>query len=357
MRSCSLSPALLALLAALLFGASAPLSKLLLANVQPVTLAGLLYLGSGVGVLLLRSLKSWRNAAPREAPLRKKDLPWLAGAIAVGGIAAPILLLVGLDKTPAATASLLLNFEGASTAIIAMFVFKEAIGKRVSMAVGLVTLASILLTWTVGGNFGLSLGALAVIGATILWGFDNNFTRNISACDPLLIVMIKGLVAGVFNLGLSYTLGETFPSLTVTLLAMLLGSLSYGASISLFILAMRGLGAARTSTLFGTAPFAGAILSFIILGERPEGVFVPAFIAMVIGAWLLLSEDHEHHHSHIPLCHEHSHSHEDEHHDHTHPDEDLPDDDPHAHQHTHDPIRHAHKHSPDLHHRHEHADE
>jgi drug/metabolite transporter (DMT)-like permease len=354
MRPDRFSPALLALLAALLFGASAPLSKLLLASAAPVTLAALLYLGSGIGAFLLHSIMNWRKPAAVEPPIRKIDLPWLAGAIAAGGIAAPILLLLGLDRTPAATASLLLNFEGAATAVIALIVFREAIGRRVGLAVGLVTLASILLTWTTGGGFGLSLGALAVIGATILWGFDNNFTRNISASDPLLIVMVKGLTAGVFNLGLGLILGQSFPSLPVTLLAMLLGSLSYGASIALFIFAMRGLGAARTSTLFGTAPFAGAVLSIIFLQERPEGLFVPAFLVMMIGAWLLFTEDHEHLHVHIPLKHEHSHSHEDEHHDHAHPDEVVDPGELHTHPHTHARMKHAHKHSPDLHHRHEH---
>jgi len=351
------SPALLALLAAILFGASAPLSKLLLASVQPITLAALLYLGSGVGVLLLRTLTNWRKTGPVEAPLRKKDLPWLAGAVIAGGIAAPILLLLGLDRTPAATASLLLNFEGVATAIIALLIFKEAIGRRVVLAVALVTLASILLTWTAGEQFGISLGALAVIGATVLWGFDNNFTRNISGCDPLLIVMIKGLTAGSFNLALSASLGESFPGLLAAFLAMLLGSLSYGASIYLFILALRGLGAARTSTLFGTAPFAGAILAIILLREKPEGLFFPALVVMLIGAWLLLSEDHDHSHVHIPICHEHSHSHQDDHHDHAHPHEGDSTKEPHTHEHTHAYKRHTHQHSPDLHHRHEHVEE
>jgi drug/metabolite transporter (DMT)-like permease len=347
------SPALLALLAALLFGASAPLSKLLLGSVEPVILAALLYLGSGLGTLILRTLFRFRQSAAIEAPLRKKDLPWLAGAVIAGGIAAPIFLLAGLNHTPAATASLLLNFEGAATALIALFIFREAVGKRIAIAVGLVTLAVILLTWNVGGSFGFSTGALAVVGATVLWGFDNNFTRNISASDPLLIVMIKGLTAGTFNLILSNILGEGLPNLTVVLLALLLGSLSYGVSIALFIFAMRGLGAARTSALFGTAPFAGAILSVFLLGERPEGLFIPAFLIMVLGAWLLFTEYHEHPHVHFALQHEHSHAHDDDHHDHLHhQDENI--DGAHSHLHDHNPLKHAHKHAPDLHHRHDH---
>jgi drug/metabolite transporter (DMT)-like permease len=358
MKPVRLSPALLALLAALLFGASAPLSKLLLGSVSPVPLAALLYLGSGAGALLLRAIFQWRKPASKEAPLSKKDLPWLAGAVAAGGIAAPILLLIGLDRTPAASASLLLNFEGAATVMIAWLIFREAIGRRIALAVGLVTFASILLTWTVGGNFGVSLGALAVISATILWGFDNNFTHNISARDPLLVVMVKGFAAGLFNLILSVLLGEVFPSVAVILLAMLLGSLSYGVSIALFILAMRGMGAARTSTLFGTAPFAGAVLSIILLGERPEGFYIPAFFVMILGAWLLFTEKHVHTHLHVSTTHEHSHTHDDDHHEHAHEhdDEGVVVKGLHTHIHRHVPLEHVHPHSPDLHHRHDHLE-
>jgi drug/metabolite transporter (DMT)-like permease len=359
MRPVRLSPALLALLAALLFGASAPLSKLLLGSVTPVPLAALLYLGSGAGALLLRKILQWRKPASVKAPLSKKDLPWLAGAVAAGGIAAPILLLIGIDRTPAASASLLLNFEGVATVIIAWLIFREAIGRRIALAVGLVTFASILLTWTVGGSFGISLGALAVISATILWGFDNNFTHNISARDPLLVVMVKGFAAGLFNLILSFLLGESFPNVPVILLAMLLGSISYGVSIALFILAMRGLGAARTSTLFGTAPFAGAVLSIILLGERPEGFYILAFFLMMLGAWLLLTEKHLHTHLHVSTKHEHSHTHDDDHHDHEneHDDEGVVVKGLHTHIHEHMARQHAHNHSPDLHHRHDHVNE
>jgi drug/metabolite transporter (DMT)-like permease len=355
MKTKRISPAAFALMAALLFGASAPLSKLLLADIQPVTLAGLLYLGCGIGVLIFRSLNNWQKPGPTEAPIRKKDAPWLVAAITAGGILAPILLLLGLDRTPAATASLLLSFEGVATAVIAFAIFKEAMGRRAGLAVVVMTIASILLSWTTGSYIGISLGALAVIGATVLWGFENNFTRHISACDPLLIVMIKGLVAGSFNLLFSRALGESWPELSTALLAMLLGSLSYGASIALYILALRGMGAARTSTLFGTAPFAGAVLSLALLGERPEGFFVPAFLAMLVGAWLLLSEEHGHIHVHAPLCHDHNHAHDDEHHQHDHATDDFISEGAHTHQHTHDCIEHVHKHAPDIHHRHEHA--
>lgn len=355
MRPDRFSPTVFALAAALLFGASAPFSKLLLEDIQAVTLAGLLYLGCGVGVLLFRTLINWRKPAPTEAPLRRKDFPWLVAAVIAGGVLAPILLLLGLDRTPAATASLLLSFEGVSTAVIAFLIFKEAIGRRAAMALVLMTLASILLTWTAGGHIGISLGALAVIGATFLWGFENNFTQNISACDPLLIVMIKGLVAGTFNLALSRTLGESLPDLSTALLAMLLGSLSYGASIAFYILAMRGMGAARTSTLFGTAPFVGAILSLIILGERPEGLYIPAFMAMLAGAWLLLSEQHGHIHVHVPSYHDHNHGHDDEHHQHAHSGKEVLVTASHTHQHTHVHMEHQHKHAPDIHHRHEHS--
>jgi drug/metabolite transporter (DMT)-like permease len=354
MRRAVLTAVFQALLAAVLFGASAPLSKLLLGEVQPVPLAAFLYLGSGTGAFLMLLFQRIRNSGQIvEANLSRNDLPWLAGALLAGGVAAPIILLLGLERTPASTASLLLNFESVATTLIAVIFFKESIDRRIAGAIGLVTLASILLTWT-GSNWGFSLGALGVIGACFLWGLDNNFTRHISAKNPLIIVGIKGLGAGTFSLVLCVLLRQSLPGLNIALLAMLLGSISYGISIQLFIVAMRHLGAARTSTLFGTAPFVGIALSLILLREIPTILFWASLPFMLAGAWLMLTENHDHHHIHEPVVHNHRHSHPDEHHKHVSPENTPLVNGSHTHEHYHEPLEHEHAHAPDLHHRHGH---
>lgn len=356
MQNKSIYPILQALAAAILFGASAPFAKLLLGDIDPVPLAALLYLGSGTssfGILLIQSAIQKQIAA--DVHLAKTDLPWLAGAMLAGGVAAPILLMWGLNQTSASTASLLLNFEGVATTLIAMVAFKEAVGRRILSAMALITLASILLSWT-GGSWGVSIGAMGVIGACFLWGLDNNLTRHISAKNPLVIVGVKGLGAGTFSMILALLLGKPFPGLGVILPAMLLGALSYGLSIQLFILAMRGLGAARTSTFFGTAPFVGTLLAFLMLREVPQTLFWVAVPMMLFGAWLMLSENHGHHHIHKPVEHIHEHTHPDEHHEHGHTAEWQVSQRSHIHAHTHTPLKHTHAHAPDLHHWHEHTE-
>ncbi|HEY5271410.1 MAG TPA: EamA family transporter [Anaerolineales bacterium] len=348
-------PALQALFAAVLFGASAPLSKLLLGEVQPVPLAAFLYLGSGTGAFLMLLFQGLRSGGrPVEAHLSRGDLPWLGGALLAGGIGAPIVLLLGLERTPASTASLLLNFEGVATTLIAVSFFKESIDRRITWAIGLVTLASILLTWT-GGNWDFSLGALGIVGACFLWGLDNNFTRHISAKNPLIIVGVKGLGAGTFSLVLCLLIQQQLPALNIVLLAMLLGSISYGISIQLFIVAMRSMGAARTSTLFGIAPIVGVVLSLVLLREKPQTMFWAALPVMLAGAWLMLTENHSHQHIHESLQHNHRHSHLDKHHIHV-CQEDVPlVNGSHTHEHRHESLEHEHAHTPDLHHRHKHA--
>jgi len=351
----SIQPIIQALIAALLFGASAPLSKLLLGQVEPVPLAAFLYLGSGLallGIKLFQRINGPRS--DREARIRRPDYPWLAGAIIAGGVAAPIVLLFSLRSTPAATASLLLSFEAVATTLIAFFAFKEAISRRAWWAIALITLASILLSINLDAQWGFSLGALGIIVACVLWGIDNNFTRNISAKDPLTIVTIKGLAAGTFSLAMAMALGNELPSWEVVGGALLLGSLSYGASIVLFIHAMRGLGAGRTSALFSTAPVAGVILSFLIFQELPGWLFVVAFALMVAGTLFLVSEEHEHVHVHEMTIHEHAHVHDEGHHDHDHEGGYAQ---KHSHVHKHDELAHAHHHMPDLHHRHTHTSE
>jgi drug/metabolite transporter (DMT)-like permease len=334
-----------ALLAALFFGASAPLSKLLLLDVPPVLMAAFLYLGSGTGIALVR-LSQRLTSPQKEADIRRPDVKWLTGAIISGGIAAPIVLMISLQNTPASTASLLLNFEGVATALIALFFFRESISRRALAAIFVITIASIFLSTNYAAGFGFSLGALGVLLACVLWGVDNNFTRNISAKDPLTIVSWKGLVAGTFSLFLGLLLGQKLPALTSILSILLLGFISYGLSTMLFIYSMRGLGAARTSALYGTAPLAGVLLSFIIFRDPITLLFGIAAALMVAGALLLANEEHAHFHIHMPVLHEHRHNH-DEFHEH---DETTS---VHSHEHEHPRTEHEHGHMPDIHHRHE----
>jgi len=344
-----------ALLAALLFGASAPLAKLLLGQIQPIPLAAFLYLGAGFGLLGVKLVQRLSGrASNREAQIKRGDFLWLAGAILAGGVAAPITLLFSLQSTPAATASLLLNFESVATTLIAFLVFKESISRRAWRAIILITLASICLSTNSGGGWGFSLGILGIIAACFLWGLDNNFTRNISAKDPLIIVILKGLGAGIFSLSLAVGLGEQLPDAQIVVEAMLLGSLSYGASIVLFIRAMRELGAARTSGLFSTAPLAGVIISLLLFRQFPGWLFVVALPGMIFGTVMLLSERHKHQHVHEMIIHEHAHAHNDGHHQHDHAGKPA---NQHSHVHQHEALTHAHDHLPDLHHRHRHTPE
>lgn len=344
-----------ALLAAVLFGASAPLAKILLGEIAPVPLAAFLYIGSGTGLLLYQTAKTLRRKRETsEAPLTSKDIPWLIGAIAFGGVIAPILLLWSLKITPASSAALLLNFEGITTTIIAVVFFKEGIGKKIWIAIACVTGASILLSWNFSNQWGISIGALGIVLACVCWGIDNNFTRNISAKNPFTIVMLKGLGAGSFSLVLGIMIGSPFPSISTIIKAMILGCFSYGFSIVLYVLAMRSLGSARTSVFFGTAPFIGVILAFILLKDVPNIMFIFALPLMILGTILLLKEEHFHKHLHEYLIHEHKHFHGDGHHEHKHRPEEIPKGGYHSHEHEHEKMVHEHPHAPDIHHRHAH---
>ncbi|MDI6879090.1 MAG: EamA family transporter [Desulfitobacteriaceae bacterium] len=354
MKNRNITPMLKALFAAALFGASAPLSKLLLGEITPTLMASFLYLGSGIGLFLMRYFPGSDTRFSDEARLTKNDWPWLIGALLAGGIAAPIVLMFGLKNTPASTASLLLNFEGVATTVIAVAAFKEAVGKHLWMAVLLITTASILLSWDSAGRWGFSLGSIWVLSACVLWGIDNNFTRNVSAKDPLSIVTIKGLSAGTFSLILSVILGFSLPSLKFVLLAMILGFFSYGLSIVLFIRALRELGSARTSALFGTAPFVGAVLSLLLFRENQSTLFFLSLPIMIMGAGFLLKEEHEHLHEHESTAHEHRHCHNEAHHTHCHSDNQIPKSGYHSHVHEHESIIHEHQHTPDIYHRHAH---
>lgn len=349
MKSSNLPFILQALFAAIFFGASSPIAKLLLDDIAPIFLAAFLYLGSGTGTALIKLTQRMRSTEV-EAGIKPPDIKWLAGAIISGGILAPIILMISLQNTPASTASLLLNFEGVATTLIALLIFKEAIGRRAWTAIIIITLASIFLSTNFESGFGLSLGALGIILACVLWGADNNFTRNISGKDPLAIVAWKGLVAGTFSFFLAWFLGNPLPSLPTIFYTLLLGFVSYGLSTMLFIRSMRGLGAARTSALYGTAPLAGVLLSIVIFGEFPSFLFIIAAILMIGGALLLINEQHEHSHVHTVLFHEHSHRHDDLSHGHDKVDG------VHSHEHEHPAEEHEHDHMPDIHHRHGHEE-
>ena len=294
-----------------------------------------------------------KSAENTEAKLAKEDIKWLAGATLAGGVIAPIILLYSLDTTPAATASLLLNFESVATTLIATILFKETMSRRAWWAILIITSASVLLSINLNTSWGFSLGAVGIVAACLFWGIDNNLTRNISAKDPIMIVTVKGFVAGIFSLILALLLGQTIPGWKIILKALALGSLSYGASITLFIIALRGLGAARTSALFSTSPLSCLALSLILFKELPGFLFFAAIPLMILGTYLLVNEKHAHKHAHEFLSHDHSHKHNDEHHEHDH-ENGLSIISSHTHPHDHLPNELSHHHMPDIHHRHEH---
>jgi drug/metabolite transporter (DMT)-like permease len=349
-----------ALLAAILFGASTPFAKTLLNALAPVALAGLLYLGSGLGLLafyLLRALarRVRVDTADGAAGLRRADLPWLAGAVASGGVAGPMLLMLGLTATSAATASLLLNMEGVCTALLAWFAFRENADRRIVAGMACIVAGGVLLSWQGAAMPGASWGTAAIAGACLCWGLDNNLTRKISASDALQIAGVKGLAAGAVNLSIALALGWQAPALPVIAAAGLIGLCGYGLSLVMFVLALRHLGTARTGAYFSAAPFVGAALALIMLGERPAPLFWLAAALMGAGIWLHLTETHAHEHAHDALDHVHPHRH-DAHHQHDHA-FDWDGSEPHVHPHRHAPLKHTHAHYPDIHHRHTHPHE
>ncbi len=336
-----------ALGAALLFGAGTPVAKLLLGSVSPWLLAGLLYLGSGLGLALIRL---FRRGPPATIP--RNEIKWLIAAVVSGGMIGPALLMWGLSRMPAAGASLLLNAEGVFTALLAWFVFRENFDRRIAAGMAFIAAGAVLLSWQGAAEIGAILPALAVLGACLAWGIDNNFTRKVSLNDALYIAAAKGLAAGMTNLLLALLAGAALPSLSVVLASGLLGLFSYGLSLVLFVLALRELGTARTGAYFSLAPFAGTLLALVMLGEPVTPALVAAGLLMAAGVWLHLTEQHEHLHEHAPLVHEHDHTH-DAHHQHVHP-QAVPGDARHSHSHTHERMRHKHPHYPDAHHRHDH---
>lgn len=336
-----------ALGAALLFGAGTPFAKLLVAHTDPWLLAAVLYLGSGAGLWLLRQVRRAPSVRPSA-----REWGWLAGATLAGGVFGPVLLMFGLLSMPATGASLLLNAEGVLTALLAWFVFKENFDRRIALGMLSIVAGAVVLSWP-GESAGYSgLGALAVVGACLAWAIDNNLTRKVSLSDASFIAMVKGLAAGSTNLLLAWWLGATWPGTSTLASAAVLGFLSYGASLVLFVVALRHLGTARTGAYFSVAPFFGALLGVVMLGERVTPVLLVAGLLMAVGVWLHLTEQHGHLHTHEPDEHTHEHDH-DEHHRHSH-EGGAAAAERHSHAHVHVATTHSHAHYPDAHHRHTH---
>jgi len=341
---------LAALSAALLFGASTPFAKRLAGEVSPVLLAGLLYLGSGLGLGLLRVARDRGFASAR---LATSQWPWLFGAITLGGMLGPILLMFGLTRVDASSATLLLNLEAVFTALLAWIAFRENAGRRVILGMGLIVAGGMTLAGTPGAMTRQTLmGELAIAAACLCWGMDNNLTRKISSGDALFIASLKGLTAGITNLALALALGARLPHAAILSEALIVGLIGYGVSLVLFVLALRGLGSARAGAYFSTAPFLGAAVAIAIFHSPVSAPFWLSAGLMAAGVWLHLTEDHEHEHTHDDLIHVHPHTH-DAHHRHTHAFT-WDGTEPHTHEHEHQPLRHRHAHYPDLHHRHGH---
>jgi drug/metabolite transporter (DMT)-like permease len=336
---------IVALGAALVFGASTPFAKRLGDGVNPAMAAGLLYLGSGLALgassLLLRS-------GARESALRRSDVPALGVVVVFGGMLAPLLLLVGLRTTPAATASLLLNLEAVFTALGAWLIAREHADRRIIIGMVVIVAGAALLSLQPNGRFGLTAGALAIAGACAAWGIDNVASRPLSDRDPRHVAAVKGIGAGLVNTTIGLATGGRFPAAGRIAATMAVGLLGYGMSLVLYLRAVRRLGTARTGAYYSAAPFIGAAIGFAWLREPLGRWFVPALVLMIIGLALHITEDHEHDHEHAPLRHAHGHDHDD-HHTHTeaHTGAESLD-------HTHEPVRHRHGHTPDAHHRHDH---
>lgn len=342
-----------ALAAALLFGASTPLAKLLVGDMPPLLLAGLLYLGSGIGLGLVLLLRIAHGGAAVRATMTvpRRERPWLVGAIIFGGMLGPALLMAGLTQTSGATASLLLNVEGVMTAVIAWVVFKENADRNVVLGMAAIVAGGVLLSWEPGGA-AVSSGALLVVAACLCWGIDNNLTRKVSTNDATFIACCKGLLAGLCNTALALSMGSGLPAWGTVGASMTVGFLGYGLSLTLFVVGLRTLGTARTGAYFSVAPLFGVVISFAVWREAPTLAFWLAAAFMALGIWLHLRERHEHEHTHAVLEHGHRHIH-DEHHRHEH-DFAAENDEAHSHPHRHDVLTHRHPHYPDIHHRHVH---
>ena len=343
-----------AILAAFLFGLNAPFAKLLLRDIPPLYMVSFLYLGAAIGMTLIHIGTSRLKAPPKESGLAKSDRLWVVLMILLD-ILAPYLLMLGLSLTTAANASLLINFEMVATALIALWFFKETIGRQVWFSMVIITAASIILSLDFASlsEISFSRGSILILSACLCWGLENNCTRNLSAKNPVQIVMIKGFGSGfgALMLALSFKIPLQI-RWTPIVAAILLGYISYGLSIYFYVHAQRWLGAARTSMYYAAAPFIGALVSFLLLNERLNLTFAVGAVLMVFGTAVAIHEKHAHHHTHEYQSHEHRHSHLDGHHLHVHHPADSTGE--HTHVHEHPTAEHEHEHRPDTHHRHLH---
>lgn len=339
---------LFAIMAAALYAVNLPLVKLFLREVGPVMMAAFLYLGAGIGMALILQMKK-RQEEPLER-LTRKELPYTIAMVLLD-IAAPILLMLGIGRTTAANVSLLNNFEIVVTSLIALLVFREKISRRLWISIALITSASAILTFEGRGSFVFNEGSLLVLGACLCWGLENNCTKMISNKSSEEIVAIKGCFSGLGSLITALVIGEKFPVIGITAAALLLGFLSYGFSINLYIKAQKDLGAAKTSAYYSIAPFLGVLFSLILVGERPQLNFYLALAIMGLTTILMVKDSiglqhnhlhshlHSHEHRHADLVHTHEHEHEHSHwhvheaeegHFHVHEEEDSEHDHPHV---------------------------
>lgn len=340
----------IALLSAILFGASTPVGKILLNSMPPFQLAGLLYLGAALGVLPF-SLRERHAAGIRT--IGKTNIFRLAGAIGFGGVLGPVLLLFGLQIASAASVAMWLNLELAATAILGYFLFHDHLGRYGWIGVAGTLSAAVLLSWHEGGGIG-GYALLLVGGASLCWGLDNHLTALIDGITPTQSTCWKGLIAGTTNLMISW-LFESYSTLPWPITSgIIIGVFSYGFSISLYILAAQHLGATRSQMIFSSAPFFGVTLSALILGESISPLQYVAALVLILSLITLHRDQHAHLHTHAALTHQHQHRHDDNHHGHAHPaDNDAA---YHHHWHDHEPVTHSDPHWPDIHHRHEHND-
>ena len=338
-----------AVLAAALYAVNVPFSKILLQYASPTMMAAFLYLGAGLGLLAYQFICRRLGRAPSAPPLTKKELPYTA-AMVVLDIAAPILLMLGVERTTSANVSLLNNFEIVVTSLIALVIFQETLSRRLWIAIGLVTAASVLLGWEGSGGLVFNQGSLLVLGACACWGLENNCTKMLSSKSSVEIVTIKGCFSGAGSLAVALLLGEDFPALVWLPAILLLGFVSYGLSINFYILAQKELGAAKTSAYYSIAPFLGVVFSMLLLGDRPGLRFYAALAIMAASTWLMARDSIrlQHTHSHVHI-HTHPHRHGDlvhtHQHEHTHS---------HLHIHQEDTENHLHPHQELAGHSHSH---
>jgi drug/metabolite transporter (DMT)-like permease len=341
--------ALAGITAATLFGASTPLAKELLGDVPPQLLAGLLYGGAAVALSVTLAVR--RSGA--EARLRRSDAPILGAITLAGGVVAPVLLLVGLERVSGVAGSLLLNLEAVATLTLALVLFGEHLDRRAAVGAAAILVAAGVLGFGGGESRADALGVICIAAACLCWAVDNNLTQRLSGRDPFAIVRVKAAVAATINLTLAAALGAQLPAAGAVIAALVLGGAAYGVSVVLDAYALRWVGAAREAAYFGTAPLFGVVTAVLVLNETISTTEAAAMTSMTLGVYLLVTERHQHAHHHNPLDHDHRHRHDDGHHDHVHDSAVLSGE--HSHEHVHSPLTHAHPHVSDAHHRHDHA--